>query len=129
MSTPNPVAVVHAYRNLYRGLLRAVQYSKPARYTARDQLRDAFRKEHPATYNQEKIDRTIEFLALATKYSGLEHRILKNLIHTNYLLRHNNHNLIKKARTPLQKEIRSTTRIHYDMTLAMLNDSIGLCLR
>lgn len=93
MSAPNPIDVIHSYRALYRGLLRAVQYSKPARYTARDQLRDAFRKEHPSTYNQAKINKTIEFLALATQYSGLEHRILKNLIHTNYLYRRQNHHL------------------------------------
>ena len=31
--------VIHAYRHLYRGLLRAVQYSAPGRYTARDQRR------------------------------------------------------------------------------------------
>lgn len=76
--------IVHAYRHIYRGLLRTVQYSKPARYTARDQLRDAFRKGDPLTYDQKKIDNTIEFLRLATKEAGLEHRIVKNLLHTNW---------------------------------------------
>jgi hypothetical protein len=56
----------------------------PARFTARDQLRDAFRKEHPSTFNKEKIDRTVEFLKLATDEAGLEHRIVKNLLRTNY---------------------------------------------
>ncbi|KAG6013578.1 hypothetical protein E4U43_007218 [Claviceps pusilla] len=36
--------IIHAYRHLYRNLLRAVQYAAPARYIARDQLRRAFRQ-------------------------------------------------------------------------------------
>ncbi|KAE8452781.1 hypothetical protein EG329_013053 [Mollisiaceae sp. DMI_Dod_QoI] len=129
MSNPDPIAIVHAYRNLYRGLLRGIQFSKPARYVVRNQLRDAFRKGHPSMFNQEKIDRTIEFLALATQYRGLEHRILRNLIHTNFSYRRYNHILVRKARTPIQKQLIQTSRIHYDMTVAMLNDSMGLCLR
>jgi hypothetical protein len=84
MSTPSPKEIIHAYRHLYRGLLHAVQYSKPARYVARDQLRRAFRVEHPSSFSQEKIDRTVEFLGFATKEAGLEHRIVKNLLHAAY---------------------------------------------
>lgn len=87
MSVPDPIDVVHAYRSLYRGLLHAIQFSKPARYVARNQLRDAFRKERPSTYDQKKIDRTVEFLKLAAQHRGLEHKILKNLLHTNYMYR------------------------------------------
>jgi hypothetical protein len=84
MSTPGPQEIIYAYRHLYRGLLHAVQYSKPARYVARDQLRRAFRTEHPSSFNQEKIYRTVEFLGFAAKESGLEHRIVRNLLHTAY---------------------------------------------
>lgn len=56
----------------------------PARFTARDQLRDAFRKEDPSTFNKEKINKTVEFLRLAANEAGLEHRIVKNLLRTNY---------------------------------------------
>ncbi|EFY90411.1 hypothetical protein MAC_03657 [Metarhizium acridum CQMa 102] len=70
--------VVHAYRHLYRCLLRAVQYSSPARYIARDQLRAAFR-ETPAL-DAEGVKRTIWFLEAAGKERGLEHAILKNLL-------------------------------------------------
>jgi len=84
MASPTPLEAVHAYRHLYRGLLHAVQYSKPARYVARNQLRDAFRKDHPSTFNKERIERTVEFLSLAAKESGLEHKIVKNLLHTKY---------------------------------------------
>jgi hypothetical protein len=84
MSIPSPQEITHAYRHLYRGLLRAVQFSKPARYVARDQLRKAFRTEDSSSFNQEKIDRTVEFLGFAAKEAGLEHRIVRNLLHTAY---------------------------------------------
>jgi hypothetical protein len=84
MPLPSPLEVVHAYRSLYRASLRAVQYSKPNRYIARDQLRQAFRREDPSTFNQEKIDATVEFLNLAARERGLEHKIVKNLLHTRW---------------------------------------------
>lgn len=73
--------IVHAYRHLYRHLLRAVQYSIPARFTARDRLRNAFRKSPVEEYNQARIDRTLEFLDGAARVRGLEHRIVKNAMH------------------------------------------------
>jgi hypothetical protein len=83
-SMPSRHDILTSYRHLYRGLLHAVQFSMPARFAARDQLRDAFRKEDPSTFNKEKIDRTVEFLRLATNEAGLEHRLVKNLLRTNY---------------------------------------------
>lgn len=80
---PN-LPLVHAYRHLYRALLHAVQFSSPNRYVARNQLRDAFRRGDPAQFNQQKITRTLEFLQGAARERGLEHRILKNLLHTAY---------------------------------------------
>lgn len=74
-------AVVHAYRHLYRQSLRAVQFSKPARFTLRDRLRLAFRRGHVKDFDSRKIKTTIEFLEYATKENGLEHRIVKNLLH------------------------------------------------
>jgi hypothetical protein len=146
MSTPSPQEVICAYRNIYRGLLHAVQYSKPARYIARDQLRKAFRKEHPSSFNQEKIDRTVQFLRLAARERGLEHKIVRNLLHTAYWEKNgylkyvlllkglsyaatNSIYRAKAEKTPMQKQIKATARMHYQMTLTMLNDSMGLCLR
>lgn len=71
--------IIHGYRHLYRGLLRAVHFSPPARYITRDQLRAAFH-EPDAVWNPEGVKRTIWFLEAATRERGLEHRILKNLI-------------------------------------------------
>ena len=73
-------AIIHAYRHLYRHGLRAVQFSKPARYTLRDRLRFAFRGGVVTEFEPQKIQNTIEFLQYATRESGLEHKIVKNLL-------------------------------------------------
>lgn len=73
------IEVVHAYRNLYRSLLQAVQYAFPARLIARNQLRTAFR-EPGAVFNKEGIRRTVWFLQCAARERGMEHIILKNLL-------------------------------------------------
>jgi hypothetical protein len=73
------IQIIHAYRHLYRGLLHAVQFSKPARYTARNQLRRAFREER-AKYDARGVVRTLRFLDAAARERGLEHRVLKNLL-------------------------------------------------
>lgn len=134
MSTPSTLQLLHAYRHLYRGLLHAVQYSKPARFTARDQLREAFRKGNAATFDQEKIDRTIQFFRLASQEKGLEHKIVKNLIHTRYCRVDHAATLSYRRRKQMKNEdairhFEKTTMLHYDMTLAMLNDTMGLCLQ
>jgi len=81
--------ILHAYRHLYRALLHAVQYSSPNRYVARDQLRNAFRRGYREQFNQQKISRTLEFLDAAARERGLEHRLLKNLLHVAYWRTHN----------------------------------------
>ncbi|KAG4432633.1 hypothetical protein IFR05_011886 [Cadophora sp. M221] len=129
MSGQASTELIHAYRQLYRGLLHAVQYSKPARYLARDQLRNAFRKGEPASFDQQKVTRTIEFLKYAAEEKGLEHRIVKTLLHTSYWEAREEHRLERLSKFPVPKEVRRTARTHYNMTLAMLNDSMGLCLR
>ncbi len=73
-------AIIRAYRHLYRHGLRAVQFSKPARYTLRDRLRLAFRTGAAADFHAQKVQNTIEFLQHATRERGLEHKIVKNLL-------------------------------------------------
>lgn len=73
--------ILHAYRHLYRHGLRAIQFSKPARFTLRDRIRLAFRKGSATDYDASKIQNTLEFLQYATKENGLEHRIVKNLLY------------------------------------------------
>ena len=78
--------IIHAYRKLYRSGLRAVQYSKPARYSLRTQLREAFR-EPGATFNAEGCRRTIWFLNAAAQETGIEHKIVRNLLRVAYMRR------------------------------------------
>ncbi|CAK7209196.1 hypothetical protein SBRCBS47491_000359 [Sporothrix bragantina] len=87
--------LVKAYRSLYRSALRAVQFSKPARYVVRDQLRAAFRgqrttltsaanNEGAQPFDPERIRRTVWFLNAAAASRGIEHRVLSNLLKTAY---------------------------------------------
>jgi hypothetical protein len=78
--TMSSKAVVHAYRHVLRHGLRAIQFSKPARFTLRDRLRAAFRKGAASDFDQQKIANTLEFLQHAAKHNGLEHKIVKNLL-------------------------------------------------
>ena len=71
--------LVSNYRQLYQALLRAVRYSKPARYLCRDRLRNAFRNSPPEAFDPQRIANTLHFLDCASKTAGLEHKIVKNL--------------------------------------------------
>jgi hypothetical protein len=77
------VEVIHAYRRLYRAALRAVCYSQPASTVARNQLRRAFR-DKKSTFNNDTVRRTVWFLDNAARERGTEHKIVKNLLFTQY---------------------------------------------
>ena len=81
--------IILAYRSLYRSALHAVQYSKPARYIVKDILNNSFRNGSRAEFNAKKIGNTILFLENAAKVKGLEHKILKNLVHVRWWQRSN----------------------------------------
>lgn len=92
--------VIHAYRHLYRHGLRAVQFSKPARYVLRDRLRAAFREEN-AKLDQPSVERTIQFFKSAQASRGLEHKVLKNLLFVAY--HRYEHRILKITRLHEQK--------------------------
>ena len=125
-------AIVGAYRNLFRAGLRAVRYSRPARYEIRDILRDTFRSSPPQNFNLRRVHNTVKFLENAEKYHGFEHRILKNLLHLQYWkgrkldkkLKHN----IRELNTPAATESRKQIWHQYRATLVMLNESLDICL-
>ena len=77
--------IVGAYRSLYRAGLHAVQYSKPARYVLKRTLDNAFRNNPASKFNKHRVGNTLMFLENAAKSRGVEHRILKNLIHVRWL--------------------------------------------
>lgn len=81
--TPAPTREQHliqAYRHLYRRSLQAVAHSQPASTLARNLLRAAFRDKDGGTFDQEACKRTSWFLHNAARESGVEHRIVKNLL-------------------------------------------------
>lgn len=80
--TPSSQDVVRSYRSLYRHSLHAIQYSSPARYTLRTLLRNTYRAGTAADFDPRKIENTLTFLNGAATEKGLEHRILKSLLHT-----------------------------------------------
>ncbi|KAF2121574.1 hypothetical protein BDV96DRAFT_217103 [Lophiotrema nucula] len=121
--------IVQAYRQLYRHSLRAIQFSKPARYTLRDRLRLAFRTGDPAQFSPHKIANTLDFLSYATMENGLEHRILKNLLYVWwYQGRGGGGKRSSRPPTPTETEIRTTAYDMFNHTIRMLNESMSLCL-
>ncbi|KAK1597745.1 uncharacterized protein LY79DRAFT_666554 [Colletotrichum navitas] len=137
MSSIHHVEKIHAYRHLYRELLRAVQFASPYRYIVRDQLRAAFR-EKEASWDKEEYKRTMWFLQAAAREAGLEHKILKNLIRMAHerqklapwkIIYRKAEEMKGKTLYEEDKQITSTAFNHYDMTVAMLNKTMGIRLR
>ena len=124
--------VLHAYRHLYRTGLRAVQYSRPARYEIRDILRQAFRTSPLSNFNPRRIQNTLRFLENARKYDGFEHKILKNLLHLQYWkgkpLEKRMKQGIRDSNTSAAAESRKQIWHQYRATLTMLNESLDVCL-
>ncbi|KAF2265854.1 DUF1763-domain-containing protein [Lojkania enalia] len=121
--------IVHAYRHLYRQGLRAVQFSKPARYTLRSRLRDAFHRGTSTDFFPEKIANTLEFLQYATVENGLEHKILKNILFVWwYQERGGSKKASRKHLTVADVEIKTTAYDTFNNNIKMLNESMGMCL-
>jgi hypothetical protein len=81
-------AILHAYRNLYRNALRATHRSTPAKHVIRETIRTAFRTESAMHFNLQRVKNTENFLKRAERNTGMEHRILKNLLHVRYWQHH-----------------------------------------
>ncbi|KAH9882007.1 hypothetical protein J1614_001178 [Plenodomus biglobosus] len=122
-------SVIHAYRHLYRHGLRAIQFSKPARYTLRDRIRLAFRKGSATDLEPQKVQNTLEFLHYATKENGLEHKILKNLLFVWWIQDHGGRAKSRqRVGTPEEVEIKVTAYDTLNHNIRMLNESMRLCL-
>ncbi|SMR44809.1 unnamed protein product [Zymoseptoria tritici ST99CH_3D1] len=124
-TTTSNIAIIHAYRHLHQHLLRAAQYSKPARYIVRDRLREAFRTCKPKDYDAARIARTLEFLNGAAKTTGLEHKIVKNWVHAWWGREKTPGMSPKHQNYAIQKEAYA----EFDRTIEKLNESMGLCIR
>ncbi|MCJ1355127.1 MAG: hypothetical protein MMC33_005118 [Icmadophila ericetorum] len=125
-----PSDVISAYRLLYRSGLHAVQFAKPARYTLRDIIRKAFRTEPPSCFDRERLGNTVLFLQNAARETGMEHKILKNLIFTRYWEAKYRLGVMDSAnRQYVKTGIRRNSYQHFEITLKMLNESMHMCLR
>ena len=78
------IHILHAYRHLYRAALQAVRHSSPAKYQIRNTIRVAFRTSSAIDFDSERIRNTEDFLQRARSYTGLEHKILRNLLHVRF---------------------------------------------
>lgn len=116
--------IVSAYRNLYRGSLRAIQFAKPARFVLRHRLRARFREGAVADYDADKIARTLEFLDHARTARGLEHKLLKNILMVWGKRKDAMHQSLPKH----QVAIFAGRYDAFEETLKNLNNSVGLCL-
>jgi hypothetical protein len=76
--------ILHAYRDLYRGALRAVRNSSPAKHMIRMTIREAFRNSPIEEFESQKIENTKAFLRRAETHAGIEHKILRNLLHVRF---------------------------------------------
>lgn len=82
--THSRIEIIQAYRRLYREGLHAVQYASPARHILKGQLNQAFRESKAEDFDKQKINNTVLFLQYAAKETGIEHRILKALLHVRW---------------------------------------------
>ncbi|KFX91374.1 hypothetical protein O988_07770, partial [Pseudogymnoascus sp. VKM F-3808] len=113
--------------HLYKGLLRAVRYSKPSRFIVRDELRLAYRKSDSGAFDEGKIARTLEFIEGAAREKGIESQILKNMCHTEHMRRFTGRNAMHRPKG-VAGAVKEKSFEHYNSTIAMLNDSMGMCL-
>jgi hypothetical protein len=142
--------LVRAYRSLYRSALRGVLHASPARYQIRDTMRAAFSPESADTFDARRVKNTVEFLQRAAEYNGIEHKVLKNLVHVRYWQSAASKDtrlrmwafsrwitLIAtwlifssvRGNSELDSDIRRHSWAQFDATLEQLNQSLNLCLR
>lgn len=89
MPAPSREAIVSSYRQLYTHALRATQYSSPARQVIRNRLRHQYRTGSPADYDARRIENTLELLRGAAAARGLEHKLVKQIVHVWWWEEHN----------------------------------------
>jgi hypothetical protein len=79
-----PKEIIVAYRHLYRQCLKVVNYSAPSRHVLLRILRSSFESGSGPDFDTRKIANTLLFLRRASGSTGLEHKIVKNIIMIRY---------------------------------------------
>lgn len=130
-SPPTRLEILHAYRNLLRTSLHAVHYATPARHILLSRLRLSFRSSTLSSFEPARISNTLEFLRNASKTTGIEHKILKNLLHVWYF-----EPLQWKKKGRGARFVDDGERVLMEGAyggfywgVRMLNESMGLCIR
>ena len=119
--------VVLAYRQLYKASLQAIQFSSPARHTLKRLIRTEFRLNKINDYSHERVQNTLWFLQGAAQAKGLEHRIVKTMLH--FLWFQNGPTKMKPLRSrKADQDMRHRSLSHMQATLEMLNESMLMCL-
>ncbi|KAI5205468.1 hypothetical protein E4T39_02972 [Aureobasidium subglaciale] len=117
--------VIHAYRHLLRTSLQAIRYAKPTRFTLQSHLRHSFR--HPkASFNDQEITQTLEFLSNAAKYKGIEQKVVRNLMHVWGCKDRDIPATLKRARKDM--DFRDAAYARFDDDVRMLERSLGIRL-
>lgn len=131
---PRGTQVTLAYRKLLKTSSQAVRFATPAKHLVRHILRDSFRGSPATAFNPRRINNTIRFLEQASEHNGLQHKILKNIIHVRWWKDHKDKLKIPdslKANTDVAMDLRQNVAFgaQFDATLILFNESMDLCLR
>ncbi|KAK9470296.1 uncharacterized protein V1510DRAFT_423511 [Dipodascopsis tothii] len=116
------------YRSVWRLSMRAIRKSSPQRYYLRRILRNFF-TDPEIVYEPVKFENTLLFLEAAEKYRGLEHKILKNLLHVAWSRRMAES---KRPNTPItdkvrfKQELSDVVLLEFDNTQRLLGESVNI---
>ncbi|KAL5363063.1 hypothetical protein BJX96DRAFT_155112 [Aspergillus floccosus] len=133
LSLADKQAVIRAYRHLYRAGLKVINYSSPSRHVLLRTLRSSFQDSSSRDFNPRKIANTLQFLHRAADVAGMEHKIVKNLMMVRYWeqphLRKDLRILKGIGVNQRQSSLRKDANEQFNLTLMLLNESLGTCLR
>ncbi|KAE8307107.1 DUF1763-domain-containing protein [Aspergillus transmontanensis] len=126
-------AVIQAYRHLYRQGLRVINYSTPSRHVLLRTLRSSFRSSSHHDFEPHRIANTLRFLQRATDAAGVEHKIVKNLMMVRYWeqpqVRKDLRLLKGLGIDQRESNLRRDANEQFNLTLMLLNESLGTCLK
>ncbi|TGZ80393.1 DUF1763-domain-containing protein [Ascodesmis nigricans] len=128
MTPPTKTQILHAYRHLYRAGMAAVHYAVPARYDMGNKLQRAFRNEPIENFDQERIDNTVNFLWVAARENGIEHKIVKNLCVVDYW-RYSGRRRSQAFRNDPEQLMSLSAYNSYTENIGYLNETMKLALR
>ncbi|KAL4759571.1 uncharacterized protein BDW70DRAFT_78711 [Aspergillus foveolatus] len=127
-------AIIHAYRQLYRHGLKAVNYSTPARHVLVQTLRSSFRTSPAQDFDSLRINNTLNFFHKAANIAGIEHKIVRNLLMIKFW---DQPGRVRANLRPIRgldvdqrdPKVRKDSLGQFKRTLLFLNESLGTCLR